>query len=157
MSGYPTILIAEDSENDRMLIDVGFQKAKFPCRLQFVEDGVHATEYLDGLGVYKNRAQFPVPVLLLTDLTMPRMGGFELLAWVHHHKIWRDLPVVIVTGSNQAEDWHRAMELGADSYVVKNLLMRPPPSLFEAIWRLAFPKAKDPREFWAHRVKQVRA
>lgn len=157
MSAYPTILIAEDSENDRVLIELGFEKAKFPCRLKFVKDGICATEYLDDKSSYANRAQYPVPVILLTDLKMPRMDGFELLEWVRNHKIWRELPVIVVTGSNQTEDWHRALELGADSYVVKDLLMRPPPDLFDAIRRHTFRTAKNPRDVWARKAKQLRA
>jgi len=152
----PTILIAEDSESDRMLIQLGFERAEFPFALQFVPDGICATEYLEGVGVYASRAAFPLPIVLLTDLKMPRMDGFELLGWVRGHKIWRNLPVIVVTGSNQSEDWHRAMEMGANSYVVKDLLMRPPPSLFEAILQHASPAPKDPSKAWAHRAKKLK-
>lgn len=138
-----------------MLIRLGFEKAEFPFALQFVTDGVCATEYLEGTGTYANRTKFPVPAILLTDLKMPRMGGFELLEWVRRHKTLRNLPVIVVTGSNQSEDWHRAMELGASSYVVKDLLMRPPPALFEAILRLTSPTPADPREAWARKAKKI--
>ena len=129
----PTILIAEDSESDRMLIELGFEKARFPFSLQFARDGFCASEYLDGVGRYANRTKFPVPVILLTDLKMPGMDGFELLAWVRNHATWRNLPVIVLTGSDQSEDWRHALELGANSYVVKDLLMRPPPKLLDTI------------------------
>jgi CheY-like chemotaxis protein len=157
MTTHPTILIAEDSESDRLLIELGFARAKFPFAIQFVQDGFHATEYLDGVGAYANRAKFPVPIVLLTDLKMPRMGGFELLAWVRNHETWSNLPVIVVTGSNQSEDWHRAMEHGANSYVVKDLLMRPPPALFEAILRHATPAPINPSKVWATRAKRLRS
>jgi CheY-like chemotaxis protein len=155
MTTHPTILIAEDSESDRMLIELGFERAKFPFGIQFVHDGFHATEYLNGRGPYANRAKFPVPIVLLTDLKMPRMDGFELLTWIRNHEKWRNLPVVVVTGSNQSEDWHRAMEHGANSYVVKDLLMRPPPALFEAILRHASPAPINPSKVWASRAKKL--
>jgi len=154
---HPTILIAEDSESDRMLIELGFQKAKFPFAIQFVRDGICATEYLDGIGAYANRAKFPIPVILLTDLKMPRMDGFELLEWVRGHETWRDLPVIVVTGSNQSEDLSRALNLGANTYVVKDLLMRPPPNLFEAIQRYTSPTTIDPRKVWAQKAKKLRS
>ena len=153
---HPTILIAEDSESDRMLIQLGFEKAKFPFVLQFVPDGICATEYLDGVGIYANRTTFPLPSVLLTDLKMPRMDGFELLEWARHQKTWKNLPVIVVTGSNQTEDWHHAMEIGANSYVVKDLLMRPPPSLFEAILQYASPAPKDVSKAWAQRAKKLK-
>jgi CheY-like chemotaxis protein len=156
MEVHPTILIAEDTESDRILIRLGFERAQFPFQLQFVGDGAQAVRYLKGEGPYANREKFPAPVILLTDLKMPRMDGFELLAWVRKQKKWRDLPVIIVTGSNQAEDWKRAVELGANSYVVKDLLMRPPAALFEDILRHTSPPRVDARKVWAQRVKAMR-
>jgi len=155
MNKHPTILIAEDSESDRLLIELGFEKAKFPFSIKFVADGFCATEYLDGLGHYANRAEFPVPIVLLTDLKMPRMDGFELLSWVRRHKTWRNLPVIVVTGSNQSEDLRQALDLGANSYVVKDLLIRPPPVLFDAILRLSSPPPVNVRNVWAQKATKV--
>jgi CheY-like chemotaxis protein len=157
MNSQPTILIAEDSESDQMLIKLGFQKAKFPFSVQFVQDGMYATEYLDGIGRYRNRAEFPAPIVLLTDLKMPRMNGFELLEWVRGHEKWHHLPVIVVTGSNQSEDLRQAMDLGANSYVVKDLLMRPPPALFDAILRLSSPPQVNVRRAWAQKAAKVRS
>jgi len=157
MNKHPTILIAEDSESDQMLIELGFEKAKFPFSLKFVADGVCATEYLDGVGRFRNRAEFPIPIVLLTDLKMPRMNGFELLEWVRRHETWRNLPVIVVTGSNQSEDQRQAMDLGASSYVVKDLLMRPPPTLFEALLRLSSRPQVNPRDMWAQKAIKVRS
>jgi len=156
MNTYPTILIAEDSESDQILIELGFEKAKFPFSIHFVPDGVHATEYLDAKGRYSNRAEFPAPIVLLTDLKMPRMNGLELLAWVREHERWQNLPVIVITGSNQSEDLRQAMELGANSYVVKDLLMRPPPTLFESILCLKSPPPVNVREVWAQKATKVR-
>src|SRR5262249_14772430 len=135
MNSRPTILFAEDSEDDMLLIQRGFEKAQFPFALQFATDGVIATEYLRGLNRFADRARFPVPVMLLTDLKMPRMDGFQLLSWVRSQEQWRELPVIVITGSEQSEDCQRAMDLGANSYVVKELLIRPPRGLFEGILR----------------------
>jgi CheY-like chemotaxis protein len=157
MNKHPTILIAEDSESDQMLIELGFEKAKFPFSLQFAADGVCATEYLDGVGRFRNRAEYPVPIVLLTDLKMPRMDGFELLDWVRGHKTWKNLPVIVVTGSNQSEDLRQALDLGASSYVVKDLLMRPPPTLFDAILRLSSRPQVNLRDMWAQKATKVRS
>jgi len=139
-------------ESDRMLIELGFEKAKFPFSIKFVSDGFCATEYLDGRGRYANRAEFPIPLVLLTDLKMPRMDGFELLSWVRRHEKLRNLPVIVVTGSNQSEDLRQALDLGANSYVVKDLLMRPPPALFDAILRLSSPPQVNVRAVWAQKA-----
>jgi CheY-like chemotaxis protein len=83
------------------------------------------------------------------------MDGFELLDWVRRNETWRYLPVIVVTGSSQSEDLSRALDLGANTYVVKDLLMRPPPNLFEAIQRYATPATIDPRRVWAHKAKKL--
>jgi CheY-like chemotaxis protein len=96
-------------------------------------------EYLTGKGQYSDRVKFPVPCVLLTDLKMPRMNGFELLKWVRTQPEWHRLPVFVITGSNQTEDRQKAMDLGANFYVVKDLLMKPPPALIETLLRYAAP------------------
>ena len=136
---YPTILFVEDSEDDTRVIRLGFQRAGFALPLNFVTDGVCAVEYLTGKGQYSDRLKFPVPCVLLTDLKMPRMNGFELLKWVRTHPDWHLLPVLVITNSNQTEDRQKAMDLGADFYVMKDLLMKPPPAFIEALSRYATP------------------
>ena len=132
----PTILYAEDSESDRLLLQLGFERINFPYSLQFVEDGVEVIEYLSGEGRFADRATYPNPCLLLSDLKMPRMNGFELLEWIRSQPAWRHLPVIILTGSDEAQDRVRALKLGANEYMVKDLFGQPGKPLFEAILRL---------------------
>ncbi len=155
MKSKQTILFAEDSESDMILIQLGFERVGFPFQLQFVPDGISAIDYLSRQGRYADRARFPCPCVLLTDLKMPKMDGFGLLAWVRSQEQWQNLPVIVVTGSNQPEDWQRAMDLGANSYVVKELLMRPPPTLFEAILRYASPAPERQTESCAESQKKL--
>jgi CheY-like chemotaxis protein len=129
----PAILFAEDSPDDVALIKIGFAKVKFPLPVHFVEDGIGAVEYLEGKNQYADREKYPLPSMLLTDLKMPRMDGFELLDWIRSREQFKKLPVIVVTGSNQIEDRSRAIERGASAYVIKGLLTTPPASLFDAI------------------------
>lgn len=124
-----------------MLIELGFERTHFPFSLQFVRDGLRASEYLDGAGRYANRTKYPRPIILFTDLKMPHMDGFDLLTWVRSHATWRNLPVIVATGSDENGDWQHAMELGANSYVVKDLLMRPSPKLLNTILYYTSPAA----------------
>lgn len=144
MNSSPTILFAEDSDNDSILIRCGFEKAGFPYSFQFVGDGVEAIQYFSGKGKFADRERFPIPAVLLTDLRMPRMDGFELLEWVRSQSAWQNLPVIVVTGSNQVQDRKRAIDLGANFYIVKDLLMRPSQELLDSIIRCATPQA-EPR------------
>src|SRR3954471_17151309 len=76
------ILLAEDHEDEVLLIRQAFAKAKLINPLHVVSNGEEAIAYLQGNGKYANRSEFPLPGLLLLDLKMPRTDGFEVLQWV---------------------------------------------------------------------------
>jgi CheY-like chemotaxis protein len=86
-----------------------------------VRDGEEAIAYLSGQGAYANRAEYPLPSLVLLDLKMPNKGGFEVLRWVRAHPTLHHLPVLVLTGSNQIADINRAYALGANSFINKSL------------------------------------
>lgn len=131
------ILLAEDDPNDVLLIQRAFQKAGMRQLLRVVRDGQQAIEYLSGQGNYANRERSPLPFMLLLDLKMPGIDGFEVLRWVRAHTELKRLLVVVLTSSNLQSDVDRAYDLGANSYLVKpvafdemvNLVQR-----FEAYW-----------------------
>src|SRR5512138_2935667 len=70
------ILVAEDDPNDQLLLEKAFQAAGLNNGIRYVPDGAQAVEYLKNLGPTE------LPALLLVDLKMPRMNGFELMDWV---------------------------------------------------------------------------
>ena len=113
------ILLAEDHEEDVILIRRSFAKANFLNPLNVVSNGEEAIAYLKGEGQYADRRQFPMPDLLLLDLKMPRKNGFEVIAWVRQQPSLRTLPIVVLTSSDEVSDVTRAYELGANSFLVK--------------------------------------
>lgn len=117
--GNPAVLIAEDSHDDYFLIQRAFQKAEIQADLRWVKDGTEAKAYFTGEGVFADRAEYPLPVLVLADLKMPRMSGFELLSWVRAQPHLRRIPIVVLTSSSQNPDVNRAYDMGANSYLVK--------------------------------------
>src|SRR5215831_12687863 len=72
------ILLAEDNETDVLLTRRAFKKVGLLNPLQVVSDGEEAIAYLSGTGKYANRAEYPLPVLLLLDLKMPKKNGLEV-------------------------------------------------------------------------------
>jgi len=84
-----------------------------------VRDGEEAVVYLSGIGKYSNRSEFPLPWLVLLDLKMPRMDGFEVLRWIRQESACKSLTVVVLTSSEQIRDVNRAYSLGANSFMVK--------------------------------------
>ena len=84
-----------------------------------VRDGEKAISYLSGQGIYADRDVYPLPALLLLDLKMPRVDGFEVLTWLRQHPSLGRMLVVVLTGSPMKEDVKQAYVLGANSYLVK--------------------------------------
>jgi len=119
MPDHAVILIAEDSEDDIVLIRRAFEKAKVLNPLHFVRDGAEAMAYLKGEGKYANRAEFPLPELLLLDLKMPGTDGFDVLRWVRQQTGFGLLRIVVLTSSDEMRDVNQAYQLGANSFLIK--------------------------------------
>jgi CheY-like chemotaxis protein len=114
-----TILLVEDNQTDVILIKRAFDQAKLGNPLQVVSDGDAAVEYLAGEGKYSDRQQFPLPILILLDLKLPRRSGLEVVQWLRAQEAVRRIPVVMLTSSGQSRDVNDAYELGVNSYLVK--------------------------------------
>lgn len=121
MDGRPTVLHVDDCPNDATLVQAACVKAKASFHLQNVEGGEQAMAYLNGAGKFGDRNLFPTPSLMLLDLKMPRANGVEILQWVRHQSAFRELPVIVLSGSELQDDMRRAYTAGANSYFVKPL------------------------------------
>ena len=119
MTGPVTILHVEDDSNDALLFQHACQKAGVSCNLQVVSDGDEAIAYLRGDTRFCDRQQHPLPGLVLLDLKMPRVSGFDVLSWIRNEMSYKRLPVVVLTSSNHDADVERAYDNGANSYLVK--------------------------------------
>jgi len=113
------VLAVDDDPNDIFLLRRGFQRANLTTDLHDVLDGSLALEYLRGIPPYSDRVQFPFPGLLLLDLKMPRMNGFEVLSWLAGRPELKDLPAVVLTSSSLRADQESAVRLGAREFLVK--------------------------------------
>lgn len=120
IASQATILLAEDEVNDVFLMERAFRKAKLLNPLKVVSDGEEAIAYLNGDGRFADRREFPLPILVLLDLKLPRRTGLDVLEWIRsQNSTLRRVPVVILTSSKQSVDVNRAYDLGANSYLVK--------------------------------------
>jgi CheY-like chemotaxis protein len=127
-----TVLLVEDDLNDIFLVKRAFKRL-IENPLQVVTDGQEALSYLRGKGKFSNRKEFPMPGLVVLDLKMPRMSGFEVIETVRADDHLRPLPIVIVSASNKPADINRAYRLGANAYMVKPLDFRAVEHLFQSI------------------------
>jgi CheY-like chemotaxis protein len=115
------ILLVEDREDDIFLIRKAFSKANLINPLYVVNDGEQAVAYLMGDSPYSNRNEYPLPDIILLDLKMPRLDGFEVLTWIRKQPGIRGLPVIVLTSSEELRDVNHAYALGANSFLVKPL------------------------------------
>jgi FOG: CheY-like receiver len=114
-----TILVAEDDENDLIFLQMALGQVGLPNPIQIVRNGSEAIAYLAGTGMYCEREQYPFPGLLLLDLKMPTLNGFDVLAWWNKWGNVPELRIVVLSGSPCQGDIKRARELGATAYRLK--------------------------------------
>jgi len=113
------ILLAEDREDDIFLIRKALDRGNIHNPLQIVRNGLEVISYMKGEGKFSNRAEYPLPDLLLLDLKMPMVDGFDVLRWIQQQPTLRALRTVVLTSSDHINDVNLAYHLGANSYLVK--------------------------------------
>jgi len=113
------VLYVEDEEDDVMLIRIAFKHAQIERPLAIAPDGREAIHYLLGTGRFSNRTLYPFPCLVLLDLNLPQLGGFEVLQRIRQEAHLATLPVIVFSSSEKVSDRARARELGATDYVPK--------------------------------------
>jgi CheY-like chemotaxis protein len=114
-----TILLVEDDEADILLLRRAFRNARIANPLLEVRDGQAAIQYLAGEGDYADRTLYPIPFLVLLDLRLPKLSGFEVMAWIRERAHLANVIVVVLTASDHVPDVTKARDLGANSYLVK--------------------------------------
>jgi CheY-like chemotaxis protein len=115
----PALLVVEDDPDALVLLRRAFRKVGLQVPLHVVTDGEAALAYLAGEGSFGDRQVHPLPNIILLDLKLPKRSGLEVLEWKHRQPRLRDIPVIIVTSSEEESDRQRAAELGARHYDVK--------------------------------------
>lgn len=136
------ILHVEDNLDDRYLFQRAAQISAVNFALRAVEHGQEAVDYLAGKGKYADREAFPLPDLVLLDLKMPVMDGFELLGWVREHGL-KNLPTVVFTSSYQHVDVQRGYEEGAIAFVTKPGMLDELVTIVKALDECFTPKGVD--------------
>ena len=114
-----TILLVEDNEDDIVLTQRALKKANILNQVVVVRDGKEALDYLRCEGDYANSTDRELPVVILLDLKMPRMGGLDCLKEIREDRKLKVLPVVVLTSSSEDRDICESYQLGANSYIQK--------------------------------------
>lgn len=113
------IMIVDDAPDDLHLIAHCFGKLNIPNPVHTVHSGNEAIRYLNGEGKYADRAEFPYPNFILTDLKMPDGDGFALLENIRGKPQWAVIPTIVISGSSDSDDIKKAFLVGANAFFVK--------------------------------------
>ncbi|HEY9154190.1 MAG TPA: response regulator [Opitutaceae bacterium] len=119
MSSEPSILIVEDNEDDFFILKRAFSSAGVKPTLRQVTDGEEAIHYLSGVGKYSDRVAFPLPLLVLLDLKLPKIPGHDVLGWIRQRPELSGLVVIVLSSSKETSDIEKAYRLGTNAYMVK--------------------------------------
>ncbi len=114
-----TILLVENDPDYVFLVKRAFQEAGIPNPLRIVHHGLQALQYLNGENGFSGLKETPIPMLVLLDLDMPVMNGFDLLLRLRQNPRFAKLPVVVFTASSLSPDVPRAYRLGANAVLTK--------------------------------------
>lgn len=125
------ILIAEDDNDDRFLIQSAFKETGDDEILQFVENGVEVMNYLNAESEKGDNAVYPDIIIL--DLNMPKKSGKEVLAELKGHQLYKNIPVIIYTTTRNEIEIRNCYELGANTYIVKPISFA---ALREVVWTI---------------------
>lgn len=119
MNDERTIILIEDDPDDAALTLRALARARIGNPLLHLKDGAEALDWFFGRGAYAERDLGEMPALVLLDLKLPRVSGFEVLNAVRQDVRLRGYPIVILTSSGEEEDLVTAYREGANSYVRK--------------------------------------
>lgn len=113
------ILMAEDNEHDIIATKRAWEKYKISNPLYIVTNGEECLDYLYHRGKYSEPSSSPAPGVVLLDIRMPRMDGLTVLEHIRKDKKLHNLPVVILTTSQEESDRMKSYDTGANAYIIK--------------------------------------
>jgi CheY-like chemotaxis protein len=119
MDNLAQILLVEDNHMDIVLTLDAFREAKLKNTVNVARNGQEALDYLFGRDKYGDRTMFPMPNLILLDLKMPGIDGFEVLRQLKSTDKLKRIPVIILTSSKEEGDRALSYDIGANSYLLK--------------------------------------
>ncbi len=116
---YLPILVVEDNDDHVFILRRAFNKARIADQVQVAGTGEDAIAYLGGTGRYSDCHQYPLPSMVLLDLKLPGISGFEVLKWIRQHPGLKLMRVAMLTSSDLPQEIRHAYELGANMFLTK--------------------------------------
>jgi len=114
----PILLVEDEADHARLVKKSLTEHGRLLNEIYWVKNGIEAMEYISRTGLY-NEENAPRPGLILLDLKMPLKDGFQVLAELKSDKRYKTIPVVVLTTSVNSDDAKKALDLGANDFIVK--------------------------------------
>jgi two-component system response regulator len=127
------ILLIEDNQDDIALTLRAFNKCNIKNKVNIIEDGQEALDFVACKGAYEGKDPYDLPTVVLLDINLPKVNGFEILKAIRENEATKCLPVVILTSSKEEQDIINGYTLGANSYIRKPVDFK---NFFEAVQAL---------------------
>jgi CheY-like chemotaxis protein len=131
------ILMVDDDEIDLGLFRQAIDRTGLNISFQALTSGKDAIDYLEAKGYYRERASHPFPDVLVLDLKMPQLNGFDFLAWRKACGLFSAIPVAVLSGSKDSDEIQRALDLGATTHILKPETFDGWETVVRQIWELA--------------------
>ncbi len=137
-AGKFSILIADDDADDREMMKAAFEENHIAHNIKFVENGEELLRYLKRKGAYADAATHPLPQIILLDLNMPKKDGREALKEIKTDNYLKQIPVIVLTTSQEEKDVKRSYELGVNSFIIKPVTFRKLVEFTQTLWKYWF-------------------
>jgi DNA-binding response OmpR family regulator len=108
MSAKPTVLVVEDDVHIAQVLTFMLERQGY--RVDYAEDGRAAVQYI---------VSNPVPDLILLDVMLPYVDGFEVIGLIRAREGWEQVPVLMLTAKSSEQDTVRALDAGANDFIIK--------------------------------------
>ncbi len=115
----PLVLVVDDSDDDLFLVKMAASKLPNPIELLSLQSGEEALAFIQGEGKFADRVAHPLPALIILDLKMPQVSGFDVLSRLQESKTPKPPFICVMSASNLKADIDKATALGADVYHTK--------------------------------------
>jgi CheY-like chemotaxis protein len=119
MKQSSVILLVENDKDYIYLLEQAFRKADIRNPLKIARYGNEAILYLRGVGIYADRRNYPLPKLILLDMTNPDGSSMAVLGWIREQPPFSNVPILILAGPGQDREVQKAFDRGANAYLVK--------------------------------------
>ena len=140
------IIVADDDPDDRIFIGEAFAEAKLQAEISYAKDGEELMQYLRRTGAFEHLKGETLPNIILLDLNMPEMDGYEVLSELKSDPDLKRIPVIVLTTSKAEEDILGTYDLGVNSFITKPVSFEGLKSIANTIGKYWFETVSLPGE-----------